>query len=106
MDVFTTLNLVVLGMLLGAIGQGARAVVGIKKQFDLATGPSGKEWKEWFDLKRLVLSLIIGGIAGGLAAVFQIDSVISKQLLIGFAAAGYAGTDFIEGFMKTETPKI
>lgn len=104
MDVFTALNLVALGVLLGAIGQGARAIVGIKKQFDEAA-PAGKKWEEWFDLKRLILSLIIGGIAGGLAAVLQIDSAISKQLIIGFAAAGYAGTDFIEGFMKTETPK-
>ena len=61
---------ILVNVLLGMIGQGIRAIVGIKKENNQA---AGKDWKEWFDMNELVLSLIIGGIAGGLSATLLLS---------------------------------
>jgi hypothetical protein len=108
MDPIATLAFIVLGMLLGAVGQGVRVIVGIKKQFDLAgQGGTPDDWFQWKKLLfSLVISLVIGGIAGSLSAIYFIGTTLSSTLLLGFIAAGYAGTDFIEGFMKTELPTV
>jgi len=96
------LIMLVLGAILGATGQGIRVVVGLKKASDS---------NDKFDQKQLVTSLLIalvvGGIAGVLAATkttnFSLFSVSDAMLFIG---AGYAGTDFIEGFMTTNSSAI
>ncbi|MGA2122620.1 MAG: hypothetical protein ABSG49_11375 [Methanoregula sp.] len=107
MDVIVALASVVLGILLGALGQSARVIVGIKKQFDLASQSGvNSSFDDWFNIRLLVLSLIIGGIAGGLASLMMLGKDVNLELLLGLVAAGYAGTDFIEGFMKTKTPQI
>lgn len=106
MDVYTALIYVVLGAFLGAVGQGTRIIVGIKKECDRAAlSKSKKEMKDWFDLKRLLVSLIIGGIAGSFGAVLLLGAAIDKQFLLGLIAVGYAGTDFIEGIVKSKLPK-
>lgn len=99
------LILIVLGAILGMVGQGLRVIVGIKKVNDeAATNKTVDEQKELFKAQRLVLSLIIafavGAVAGVLAAVTSTEVAFSKSLIFAFIAAGYAGTDFIEGFMK------
>lgn len=98
-------SLVLLGALLGATGQGARAVVGIKKEYDLQSA-AGQADPNWFKLNELLVSLIIGAIAGVCAAVllYQPGLAPDKSELIGLLAAGYAGADFIEGFMKSNLP--
>lgn len=103
MDITSILVNVVLGILLGMIGQGIRAIVGIKKENDQA---AGKDWKEWFDMNELVLSLIIGGIAGGLSATLLLSrgTEVDRDSLLTLVGSGYAGTDFIEGFMVRKTP--
>ncbi len=99
-----TLAFIALGAVLGAAGQGVRAVIGVKKAMDAA-----KEARrgEWFDGRRMVWSFIIGAVAGVVAAVWQYapDVAISRSLLLGFAAAGYAGTDFISGALQKWLPK-
>jgi hypothetical protein len=55
-------------------------------------------------MKQLILSLIIGGIAGTLAATLFLGAEINRQLLLGLAAAGYSGTDFIEGLISKYIP--
>ncbi len=95
------IQLIVLGGIVGAAGQGARAIVGLKKAGDEAAA-SGKEWHEEIIVSRLVISLAIGFIAGALAAVLagiNLDRVTLQQVL-ALAAAGYAGADFIEGAMS------
>lgn len=104
MDAYGALTYVVLGSFLGAVGQGARAIIGIKKEFETAS-LSQKEWKDWFDLKELMLSLMIGAIAGSFGAVLLLGSAIDREFLLTLIAAGYAGADFIEGFMKARVPK-
>lgn len=90
------LMIILLGGLLGMVGQLLRVVIGIKKALD-----KGQE----MDYKRLILSLFlsfaIGMVAGVLAALNVLGSeTIDKTTVVAFLAAGYAGTDFIEGFMR------
>ena len=97
MEAFEVLGFLLLGTLLGSVGQGARALIGIKK--------NKSKTKGWFDLKRLIISLIIGGVAGTLAAIAFLNQPINKTLLFSLVASGYAGTDFIEGFMRKHIKK-
>lgn len=91
------LEFVILGIILGMAGQAARAIVGMKKQYD-----HGKKDDNWFDGSKLLTSLMIGGVAGAFGAVGLLDNrgTVDKQTLIALITIGYAGTDFIEGFMK------
>ena len=106
MEVWTALGYVFLGGVLGAVGQGIRVIVGIKKNLD---EDSAKKWEDWFETKQLGISFIIalalGGIAGVLGAIELLGTEITKEFMITLIAIGYAGTDFIEGFMKRRIPK-
>jgi hypothetical protein len=107
-----------LGGLMGMIGQGIRAVAGLKKMNDDAAS-SGATSADLFIASRLVVSLLIGFIAGVIAAIsVGLDNLINidpgkVSTLLGIAAAGYAGTDFIEALApsiigaagQTVTPK-
>jgi hypothetical protein len=106
MDAGQTLTFVALGALLGAAGQGARTVVGLKKEIVDARG-AGKTVGEWFDGRELLVSFVLGSVAGILAAIWQYgpDVQITRDLLLGFAGAGYAGADFIGGLMDKWTAK-
>jgi hypothetical protein len=104
MEIGVAILYIVLGIILGAVGQGARAIIGVKKAADEAAAKCQTKSDEWFDVKRLMFSLIVGGIAGCLAAIVLIESPVNKELLLGLVAAGYAGTDFIEGLMSKYTP--
>ncbi|NJK27849.1 MAG: hypothetical protein HC925_04000 [Coleofasciculaceae cyanobacterium SM2_3_26] len=76
-----------------------RVIVGIKKQNqDHPTEKLG----DWFDSGRMLLSLLIGAIAGTLSATILLGTEINRQFLLTIIAAGYAGTDFIEGFLKSQ----
>jgi hypothetical protein len=94
------LEIAVLGIIFGALGQGARAIVGIKKLNDYAdeNNPS----TALIDGVRLFISFGIGAVAGAFAAVTLIADLTKPVLLeqlFAIAAAGYAGSDFIEGFI-------
>lgn len=89
-----------LGGLMGMIGQGIRAVAGLKKMNDDAQS-QGAAAQDLFMASRLVISLIIGFIAGVIAASTMLSKLIDMTsgdvgILFGIAAAGYAGADFIE----------
>jgi putative chitinase len=97
----------ILAGLLGMVGQGVRAVAGIKKMGDEAqakgVSPSAMFSPGWF-----LVSLAIGFIAGVIAALSLGLSKLLKspddfQLLLGIAAAGYTGTDFVEAFSSRFT---
>jgi hypothetical protein len=109
-QVFTAaewLQLLMLGGLVGAVGQGARVVVGLKKVWDEASA-AGQSCHEYVVTSRLVLSLALGSIAGALAAALVgVDlSQVSLPQILALAAAGYAGADFIEGAMSRFVPKV
>ncbi|HQE24349.1 MAG TPA: hypothetical protein PLM20_10670 [Syntrophomonadaceae bacterium] len=48
----------------------------------------------------MVISILIGVVAGTIAAITLLGEEIDKQTLFTIIAVGYAGTDFIEGFIK------
>ena len=97
-----------LGGLLGMLGQGIRIIVGLKKLNDEAS-VQGTSFGSKFEGSRLGLSLLIGFIAGGLAVIGFAESPgitnPSKELIVTLLGAGYAGTDFIEGFIQKYLPR-
>jgi uncharacterized membrane protein YeaQ/YmgE (transglycosylase-associated protein family) len=106
-DAFTALAYIVLGAVLGMVGQGIRVVVGIKKELDQAA--PGTPWSTWFQPGQLattvVISMVVGAIAGVLAVVSAptFGTTITRRFMVGIIGAGYSGTDFIEGIMTTAT---
>ena len=68
-----------------------------------------KESVIWFSWNQLIISLIIsfivGGIAGILVSIGRFEKEITTEFIMIVIGAGYAGTDFIEGFIKTKLPK-
>jgi hypothetical protein len=98
----TILVTLLLGAFLGMLGQGLRMFVGISKA---NKDPQNKDKKmnEYIELRRVVFSFIyafiIGAITGGLMAMDHIGANWSKTVMMGIVTAGYAGTDFIEGFI-------
>ena len=102
-DPSSILAALVLAGLLGALGQSARTVAGLKKMNDEAA-KQGLSSADVFIAARLFVSLMIGflaGVAAGLALGLDKLLVLDSgglQVMLGIAAAGYAGTDFIEAF--------
>lgn len=97
----------ILGGFLGMIGQGIRVVAGLKKVNDQASA-EGKSFSMLFQGSTLGLSLLIGFIAGTLAIIGVTGGTTlgnpTKELIVTIIGAGYAGTDFIEGFIKKKLP--
>jgi putative chitinase len=85
--------------LMGLIGQGIRAVAGLKNAASVDASPNQASV---FSAAYLGVSLMIGfiaGVAAGLAMfdkIFGPNATITVELLLGLVAAGYAGADFIE----------
>lgn len=101
------LNLL-LGGILGMLGQGLRVVAGLKKMNDQGAR-EGRTFSSMFQTSEMVSSLMIGFIAGAVAIVVSIDVAsvsdkIDKTTIVTLITAGYAGTDFIEGFIKKHLP--
>ena len=93
----------------GLVGQGSRAVIGLKKLNDsnsLRDPSSG----DVFVASRLLVSLMIGFISGVVASIaLGLDKLTNVDagnldVLLGIAAAGYAGTDAIEAFVARIAP--
>jgi hypothetical protein len=99
------IEIMVLGGLAGALGQTLRVVVGIKKTNDTAQAEN-RDLNSLIQPSKLVVSLIIGFAAGAFAAVANDPAAanFSAEKILAFAAAGYAGADFIEGFMSRVVP--
>ncbi|HEY1606413.1 MAG TPA: hypothetical protein VGF77_12540 [Allosphingosinicella sp.] len=106
------LQLIGLGAIVGALGQGVRLIIGLKKVGDAASAQtSAGTQTSMADLvvgSRILISFIIGAIAGTIAAATTIapGAAISPEQIMGLAAAGYAGADFIEGFMSKAEPAV
>lgn len=100
------IQLLGLAGLAGAAGQCVRAIVGLKQTHD-AVSTAGGRFSDHLDVPQMVISLIIGAVSGMLASMALDVSVaqISSQQVLTFLAAGYAGADFIEGFMSRYVPQ-
>lgn len=103
------LQLIFIGVIAGIVGQGLRIIVGLKKASDLAVA-SGSQLSKDFDVSRLFLSLFIGATAGciGILTITGFNDSgfanIEVEMFFGVVGIGYAGTDFIEGFVRTKIP--
>jgi predicted chitinase len=107
-DSTSVLSILLLCGLMGLLGQGARAAVGLKTMTTAAASAPNQQTE--FNAAYLMISLMIGFIAGviaglavGLSHFKQID-LNDAKVLIGIAVAGYAGTDFIENTLSIIIP--
>jgi hypothetical protein len=90
-------SLIVLGALMGVVGQGIRVIVGVKKARD-EVAALGHQGAETIEPTRLMIGLMIGAVAGVVAAIAATPGwQVSRAVLLG--AAGYSGADVIEGLM-------
>jgi hypothetical protein len=109
MSISEALGQLFFGIILGALGQGLRALVGLKKAQETAAAAGNSFRDSEFDGTRLGISLFIGGIVGGLTELSlsgfkPLGSTIDESLILKLIAAGYAGTDVIEGLMQKFLP--
>jgi len=107
-DVGSVLAALMLFGLLGLVGQGIRAVVGLKNAGALkSTTPSEQSV---FSAAYLFVSLMIGFIAGvlaGIALKLQNLTTIGPdnwKVLLGIIGSGYIGADFVENTMNLVIP--
>lgn len=94
----------ILAALLGMAGQLFRVVVGLKKLMSNTNVETTTSSVISANLQQILFSLLIGGIVGAVAGVLSAVVTkdfthISQSSIFGLVAAGYAGTDFIEGFV-------
>ncbi len=100
-----TLEILVIGALMGILGQGARAVVGLKGMSDDAKA-QGRNPSDLFQAGRLLTSFLIGIIVGLASVIVYFKSGGSTtaeptwQTMLAWAVSAYAGTDFLEGFIS------
>lgn len=108
--------LIILGGLLGMIGQGIRLAAGMKKLNDEAAAKD-VEFRSLLHPSRIVISLVIGFVAGALGAIGLVGGDVTPEAawsvkesgtlqpvtIITLIGIGYAGTDFIEAFMSKYT---
>jgi hypothetical protein len=99
-----------LATVLGLVGQGIRAVAGYKKQQDEAAA-KGETVAPDFGGARFWMPMLIGAIAGMVYYLTMKYGTDSGKIdfgtvtgPLGVVAAGYAGTDFIEAFVKKYFP--
>ncbi|HWA44020.1 MAG TPA: hypothetical protein VHA10_12475 [Hypericibacter adhaerens] len=94
--------------LMGLLGQGVRATIGLKNAKALGTGTPNAQ--ATFSAAYFLLSLMIGFIAGILAGIaiglgkFTGVDPTNLDLLLGVAASGYVGADFIENSLSIVIP--
>lgn len=106
MELNEILQKMLIGGLFGLIGQVLRTVIGMKKLSETAAS-KGLKLKDVFETFRFTLSLIIG-FASGVIAIFFIDqfeTIENNEQFASLIGIGYAGTDFLEGFISKYIPK-
>ncbi|HVP07573.1 MAG TPA: hypothetical protein VMS71_06990 [Candidatus Acidoferrum sp.] len=107
MDASQWMQTILFGGILGMLGQGIRVIVGLKKVNDQAS-QARRAFGELFETSSLLVSLLIGFVAGSLAVIgiSSGDTGVKpdKQMVLTLLGAGYAGADFVEGFVKKYMP--
>ncbi len=112
MTVIQIINSVIAGGLLGALGQGVRTAVGLKKfNEDNAARAAENKPVEQFSTSRMVISIFIGFVAGAIGMLVKGSSLAkngeySTESIITIIAIGYSGAHFIEGVFNTYIKRI
>lgn len=101
MEPLTLINHIILGGILGMLGQIIRVLVGLRKM---------AKRNEEYEASRMFISIVIGFTAGALGIIMlhfqkQLAKTISAKDIILLISTGYAGVDFIEGFFRTMIKK-
>jgi hypothetical protein len=112
MTIIEIINNVLAGGMLGALGQGIRVAVGLKKfnEENAANAAQGKPIEE-FSTGRLVISIFVGFVAGAIGmlvkgATLSDKGNFSTEAIVTIIAIGYSGADFIEGVFNTYINKF
>lgn len=80
--------------------------IGLKKLSDSNVGKKEGQVTE-VNSSRLLVSLFIGFVAGALFLLVKgVDDIGKGEFIFSIIAAGYSGTDFIEGLFNTYISKI
>lgn len=106
------INLLFLGGISGVVGQTLRIIIGLKKlnytnTVAVITGDAQQD----FSWARLLLSVVLGFIAGILAMLVKYFAAnnnnvnVGPELIAAIIAAGYSGVDFLEGLISAYRPK-
>lgn len=106
------INLLFLGGISGVVGQTLRIIIGLKKlnytnSVAVITGDAQQD----FSWARLLLSVVLGFIAGILAMLVKYFAAnnnnvnVGPELIAAIIAAGYSGVDFLEGIISAYRPK-
>ena len=101
------ITIILLGGIMGLLGQGVRAAMGMQKLKEESEA-AGHSAEGGFRSNMFLSSLLTGFVAGALASFtveFKDTSKIEVAQLMGMFAAGYAGTDFIENTAKRFLPR-
>lgn len=106
MDISLVIQKLLLGGILGLVGQGIRLLAGLKKLSESSVAQNGSQ----FDSRRLLVSLLLGFIADALGSISLLDeqkadTTLSNEQILTLIGAGYAGVDFIESFLTKFVPK-
>lgn len=114
------LQYLLLGGILGLLGQAIRVLIGLKKTHEVSSDRPGDTFQDHFDARQLWISLFIGFVSGSvgiltlvswekLSTTSCLDCIkglnVEYKVIMQIIAFGYAGTDFIEGLMKKEQAK-
>lgn len=92
---------IVICAIIGALGQFVRSLVGLYKLVMDDDRDTKKDFKKF----RFLLSIVLGAFCGALIS-FIFDEVLRRNDVLLTIAAGYMGTDFIEGFLKKKSQQI
>ena len=93
-------NVIVCGVI-GAMGQFIRAMIGLYKLLMDDNRDTQKEFNKF----RFFLSIVLGACCGVLVS-FIFEETLRRNDVLLTIAAGYMGTDFIEGFLKKQAETI
>ena len=99
MSAFQWITYLILAFGLGIAGQLVRVAVGFKKMHDKNLA---ENIKTKFDHKKFWTSIVLGAMAGLITAIakWKGDSQIDPEFIFTLMAAGYAGSDIIEGLIE------
>ena len=112
MTIIEIINSVLAGGLLGALGQGVRTAVGLKKfNEDNTAKAAANKPVEQFSISRMVISIFIGFVAGAIGMLVKgsglaVKGDYSTESIVTIITIGYSGADFIEGVFNTYIKKI
>lgn len=97
------LSYLTLAFVLGIAGQLVRVAIGLKKMHDKSLAG---DHKVVFDAKKFWVSIALGALAGVITAIGKWDGAngpIGQEFVFTLMAAGYAGSDIIEGLVERWT---